>query len=432
MSNNEFIFNESKRYMPGGVNSPVRAYKGLDITPPIIQSGKGVIVKDEDGKEYIDFVLAWGPLILGHCNEKVVNAIKDTAEKAIAFGAPTALELEMSRFLCDNMPNMAMVRMVNSGTEATMSAIKVARGFTGKNKIVKFAGCYHGHFDGFLVEAGSGVLTEGIPGSLGVPEDSVKNTLIGRYNDKDQVKALFKEHGKDIAAVIVEPVAGNMGVIKAEDDFIKTLRKLCDRTGALLIFDEVMSGFRVSFKGAQSFYTVAPDLVTYAKIMGGGLPCGVYGGRRKVMETLSPLGGVYQAGTMSGNPIVMAAGLATLKQLYDHPEYYTHIERVGSKLEEGILKISEKYNFPLTINRVGGMMTIFFTDKPVRTFEDAKTSNIEVFNRYFKHMIRNGFNIPPSQFEALFLSTEHNITHVFKFIKAFEAFVKSEVEGNIE
>ena len=428
MSNNEFIFNESKRYMPGGVNSPVRSYKGMDITPPIIKSGKGAIIKDEDGKEYIDFVLAWGPLILGHCNEKVVNAIKDTAEKALAFGAPTALELEMSRFLAENMPNMPMVRMVNSGTEATMSAIKLARGFTGRNKIVKFAGCYHGHFDGFLVEAGSGVMTEGIPGSLGVPQDSIKNTIIARYNDKDQIKEIFKEQGKDSAAIIVEPVAGNMGVIKGEEDFIKTLRKVCDRNGALLIFDEVMSGFRVSFTGAQSLYSVAPDLITYAKIVGGGMPCGVYGGRRKVMECLSPLGGVYQAGTMSGNPIVMAAGLATIKQLYDHPDYYKHIERIGSKLEDGINKLSEKYNFPMTVNRVGGMMTLFFTDRKVKTLDDAKTSDIERFNRYFKHMINSGINVAPSQFEAMFLCTEHNITHVFKFLKALEEFIKHEIE----
>ena len=428
MSNNEFIFNESKRYMPGGVNSPVRSYKGMDITPPIIKSGKGAIIKDEDWKEYIDFVLAWGPLILGHCNEKVVNAIKDTAEKALAFGAPTALELEMSRFLAENMPNMPMVRMVNSGTEATMSAIKLARGFTGRNKIVKFAGCYHGHFDGFLVEAGSGVMTEGIPGSLGVPQDSIKNTIIARYNDKDQIKEIFKEQGKDIAAIIVEPVAGNMGVIKGEEDFIKTLRKVCDRNGALLIFDEVMSGFRVSFTGAQSLYSVAPDLITYAKIVGGGMPCGVYGGRRKVMECLSPLGGVYQAGTMSGNPIVMAAGLATIKQLYDHPDYYKHIERIGSKLEDGINKLSEKYNFPMTVNRVGGMMTLFFTDRKVKTLDDAKTSDIERFNRYFKHMINSGINVAPSQFEAMFLCTEHNITHVFKFLKALEEFIKHEIE----
>ncbi|MBE6049081.1 MAG: glutamate-1-semialdehyde-2,1-aminomutase [Clostridium sp.] len=424
---NEKIFNESKRYMPGGVNSPVRAYRGINMTPPIIKSGKGVKIVDEDGNEYIDFVLAWGPLLLGHCNEKVVNAIQDTAKEAIAFGAPTKLELEMSKFLCENMPSVEMVRMVNSGTEATMSAIKLARGYTKRDKVIKFAGCYHGHYDGFLVEAGSGVLTGNIPGSPGVPEDSIKNTLIGVYNDEKQVASLFKEYGDEIAAVIIEPVAGNMGVVKADDKFMKLLRTLCNKYGSLLIFDEVMSGFRVAFKGAQTLFDVVPDLVTYAKVMGGGLPCGAYGGKRKIMECLSPSGGVYQAGTMSGNPIVMAAGLAALNQLYDHPEYYNHIERIGGKLEEGLLKVSEKYNLPIQINRVGGMFTIFFTDEKVDCYEKVKKCDVDRFNRYFTHMIKNGINIAPSQFEAVFLSTEHNITHVYKFVKAFEEFAKEEM-----
>lgn len=424
---NEKIFNESKRYMPGGVNSPVRAYKGIKMTPPIIKSGKGVKIVDEDGNEYIDFVLAWGPLLLGHGNEKVVKAIQDTAKEAIAFGAPTKLELEMSKFLCKNMPSVEMVRMVNSGTEATMSAIKLARGYTKRDKVIKFAGCYHGHYDGFLVEAGSGVLTGNIPGSPGVPEDSIKNTLIGVYNDEKQVAGLFKEYGEEIAAVIIEPVAGNMGVVKADNKFMKLLRTLCNKYGSLLIFDEVMSGFRVAFKGAQTLFDVVPDLVTYAKIMGGGLPCGAYGGKRKIMECLSPAGGVYQAGTMSGNPVVMAAGLATLNQLYDHPEYYNHIERIGEKLEDGLLKVSEKYNLPIQVNRVGGMFTIFFTDEKVDSYEKVKKCDIDRFNRYFTHMIKSGINIAPSQYEAVFLSTEHNITHVYKFVKAFESFAKEEM-----
>lgn len=424
---NEKIFNESKRFMPGGVNSPVRAYKGMGINPPVIKSGKGAIIVDEDNKEYIDFVLAWGPLILGHCNDKVVEAIKDTSEKALAFGAPTNLELEMSKFICENMPAVEMVRMVNSGTEATMSAIKLARGYTKRDKIVKFAGCYHGHFDGFLVEAGSGVLTEGIPGSQGVPEDSVKNTLIGIYNDEKQVSNLFKKYGNEIAAVIIEPVAGNMGVVKAKNEFMQVLRTLCNRYGALLIFDEVMSGFRVSFKGAQSLFNVSPDLVTYAKIMGGGLPSGAYGGRREIMENLSPKGGVYQAGTMSGNPIVMAAGLSTLNQLHDHPEYYNHIDSVGRKLEDGLYKVSEKYNLPICINRVGGMMTLFFSSEKVDSYDKVKKCDIDRFKRYFTHMLNSGINLPPSQFESFFLSTAHNITHVYKFIKAFEEFAKKEM-----
>lgn len=426
---NDSIFNESKKYMPGGVNSPVRAYKDVDINPPVIKSGKGAIIVDEDGKEYIDYVLSWGPLILGHCNDKVVEAIQDTAKSAIAFGAPTELELKMSEFLCTTMPNVEMIRMVNSGTEATMSAIKLARGYTKRDKIIKFAGCYHGHFDGFLVEAGSGVLTEGIAGSQGIPQDSIKNTLIGVYNDEDQVRELFKEYGKEIAAVIIEPIAGNMGVIQADEQFLKKLRMYCDRFGALLIFDEVMSGFRASFLGAQGVTSVKPDLVTYAKIIGGGLPCGAYGGKKKIMEHLAPVGGVYQAGTMSGNPIVMAAGLATLNQLYDHPEYYNHIENIGKKLVDGLYKVSEKYNLPIVVHRVGGMFTVFFTDeKEVKTYEDVKKCNIERFNRYFKHMINNGINIPPSQYESLFLSTAHNITHVYKFVKAFEEFAKEEMK----
>ena len=423
---NEEIFAKSNEYMPGGVNSPVRAYRDMGINPPVMKCGKGVIIKDEDGKEYIDFVLAWGPMILGHCNDEVVTAIKEISESAIAFGAPTELELQMARFLCEEMDNVEMVRMVNSGTEATMSAIKLARGYTKKNKIIKFAGCYHGHFDGFLVEAGSGVLTEGIAGSLGIPQDSIKNTLIGVYNDAEQVRGLFEAYGDDIAAVIIEPVAGNMGVIKADNEFMETLRVLCDEYGALLVFDEVMSGFRVAFKGAQELFNVRPDLITYAKIMGGGLPAGVYGGRKEVMENLSPLGGVYQAGTMSGNPIVMSAGLATLNILKSHPEIYEKINHIGQMLQKGVENIASENNINVVVNRFGGMMTIFFTDKDaVRTYEDAKSCNLEMFKKYFLCMNKNGINIPQSQFEALFLSSEHNEEHVKKFLSAFKEFAEN-------
>ncbi|MCI9069644.1 glutamate-1-semialdehyde 2,1-aminomutase [Clostridium sp.] len=419
MSSKE-IFEESKKYMPGGVNSPVRAYRDMGIDPPVMKSAKGVIIKDEDGKEYIDFVLAWGPMLLGHCNEEVVKAIKEISESAIAFGAPTELELQMSRFLCEEMDNVEMVRFVNSGTEATMSAIKLARGYTGKNKIIKFAGCYHGHFDGFLVEAGSGVLTEGIAGCLGIPNDSIKNTLVGIYNDMEQVRGLFEAYGDDIAAVIIEPVAGNMGVVKAEDQFMETLRVLCDEYGSLLIFDEVMSGFRVAYKGAQSLFNVKPDLITYAKIIGGGLPCGVYGGRRDIMKKLSPLGGVYQAGTMSGNPVVMAAGISTLNILKENQEIYNHINKIGDKLQRGIEEIAREKGIKLTVNRVGGMMTVFFTDRnPVRSYDDAKSCDLEMFKKYFLHMLNSGFNIPQSQFESMFLSAVHTEEHIDKFLEAF-------------
>ena len=422
MSNKQ-IFDESKKYMPGGVNSPVRAYRDMGIDPPVMKSGKGVIIKDEDGKEYIDFVLAWGPMLLGHCNEEVVTAIKEISESAIAFGAPTELELQMSRFLCEEMDNVEMVRFVNSGTEATMSAIKLARGYKLKNKIIKFAGCYHGHFDGFLVEAGSGVLTEGIAGCLGIPNDSIKNTLVGVYNDMEQVRGLFEAYGDDIAAVIIEPVAGNMGVVKAEDQFMETLRVLCDEYGSLLIFDEVMSGFRVAYKGAQSLFNVKPDLITYAKIIGGGLPCGVYGGRRDIMEKLSPLGGVYQAGTMSGNPVVMAAGISTLNILKENQDIYDHINKIGEKLQKGIEEIAREKGIKLTVNRVGGMMTVFFTDRnPVRSYDDAKSCDLEMFKKYFLHMLNSGFNIPQSQFESMFLSAVHTEEHINKFLEAFRQF----------
>lgn len=423
MDRNKEIFEESKKYMPGGVNSPVRSFGSVGINPPVIKSGKGAMIKDENGNEYIDFVLAWGPMILGHCDEDVVEAIKKTSEESIAFGASTKLELDLAKLLCETLDNVDMIRMVNSGTEATMSAVKLARGYTKKDKIIKFAGCYHGHFDGFLIEAGSGVLTEGIPGCLGVPEESIKNTLIGIYNDEKQVKELFEKYGNDIAGIIIEPVAGNMGVVKCDPKFMRKLRELCDKYGALLIFDEVMCGFRVAYKGAQTLFDVKPDLVTYAKIMGGGLPCGAYGGRREIMENLSPLGGVYQAGTMSGNPIVMSAGLATVKKLYENPSYYDHIEKIGSKLEKGVLEIAKKKGIGLVVNRQGGMMTLFFTDlKEVKCYDDVKTCDGERFKRYFLHMLNKGFNIPPSQFEAMFLSVKHTEEHIDKFLEAFESF----------
>lgn len=424
---NETIFNESKKYMPGGVNSPVRTFNGMDINPPIIKKGKGVSIWDEEGNEYIDFVLAWGPMMLGHCHEKVVKAITEVSQNALAFGAPTELELQLSKIMCETLDYVDMVRMVNSGTEATMSAVKLARGYTGRSKIIKFAGCYHGHFDGFLVQAGSGVMTAGIPGSAGVPESSIANTLVAQYNSIESIEEIFKAHGKDIAGVIIEPIAGNMGVVPSTKEFLTRLRELCTEYGTLLILDEVMSGFRVAYKGAASLYGVEPDLVTYAKIMGGGLPCGAYGGKKEIMEFLSPLGPVYQAGTMSGNPVVMAAGVATLTELHSNPKYYEHLEEVGAYLENGVKELSSKYNSPVTINRVGGMMTLFFTErKEVVKFEDVKTCDENLFKRYFKHMLKAGFNLPPSQYESLFLSVEHKKEHMDKFLKAFEEFLISE------
>lgn len=420
------IFEESKKYMPGGVNSPVRAFRDVKVNPPVIKKGEGAYIFDEDGNKYIDFVGAWGPMLLGHNDEDIIKAIKETAENAIAFGAPTELELKLAKHMCNTLDNIDMIRMVNSGTEATMSAVKLARGYTGKNKIIKFAGCYHGHFEGFLVSAGSGVLTAGIPGSAGVPEESVKNTLIANYNDIESVKEIFNAYGNDIAAVIIEPVAGNMGVVPANKEFLLNLRTLCTEFGSLLIFDEVMSGFRVAYKGAQSIYGIKPDIVTYAKIMGGGLPCGAYGGKREIMEKLSPLGPVYQAGTMSGNPIVMAAGLAALTKLNSNPHFYDKLEKLGAKLENGVKEIASEKGISVVINRCGAMMTMFFTNlKQVNNYEDAKSCDTKLYAEFFEHMLKNGINLAPSQFEALFLSVKHTEEDINKFLKVFKSFKAS-------
>jgi glutamate-1-semialdehyde 2,1-aminomutase len=423
LMNNEQIFNESKLYMPGGVNSPVRAFKDVNLNPPIIKKGLGSKVWDEDNKEFIDFVGAWGPMILGHCDEDIVKAIQETCSQAIAFGAPTELELKLAKLMCSTLDNIDMIRMVNSGTEATMSAVKLARGVTGRNKIIKFAGCYHGHFEGFLVSAGSGVMTEGIPGSAGVPEESIKNTLIATYNDIDNVKEVFAHYGSDIAAVIMEVVAGNMGVVPADKDFLIGLETLCRENGTLLIADEVMSGFRVAYKGAQSLYNIKPDITTFAKIMGGGLPCGAYGGKREIMEKLSPAGPVYQAGTMSGNPVVMAAGYAALSKLNETPEIYEKLESLGAMLQEGLEKIIAEKSIPAIINRCGSMMTLFFTDKKqIKNYEDAKSCNTSLYAKYFAHMLEGGIYLPPSQFEAFFISAKHTEEDIERFIDLFSSF----------
>lgn len=420
---NTDIFKESEKYMPGGVNSPVRAFKDVDLTPPVIKCGEGAYLFDEDNNKYIDFVCAWGPMILGHCDKDVVAAIKNESEKAIAFGAPTELELELAKHVCSTVDNIEMLRMANSGTEATMSAVKLARGYTGRNKIIKFAGCYHGHYDGFLVSAGSGVLTGGIPGSAGIPVDNIKNTLIAEYNNVESVAKLFEAYGDDIAAVIVEPVAGNMGVIPGKKSFLQGIKDLCEKYKSLLIFDEVMSGFRVAYKGAQSLYGIKPDITTFAKIIGGGLPCGAFGGRKEIMEKLSPMGPVYQAGTMSGNPIVMAAGLATLKKLHNNPQYYIQLEKLGSKLEMGIRKLAKEKGIPVVVNRCGAMFTVFFTkDDMVEDYEAAKRCDTKMFAQFFKHMLNNGIYMAPSQFEAIFLNVKHTEQHIDKFLEAFGSF----------
>ncbi|WP_234124142.1 glutamate-1-semialdehyde 2,1-aminomutase [Clostridium hydrogenum] len=419
--NSEEIFEESKKYMPGGVNSPVRAYTALNINPPIIKRGEGSHLFDEDGKEYIDFVGAWGPMILGHNNKKVMEAVKAALEYGVGFGAPTEMELKLAKYICTTVDNVDMLRMVNSGTEATMSAVKLARGYTGRDKIIKFAGGYHGHFDGFLVEAGSGVMTENIPGSPGVPKGSIENTLIAQYNDIESVKELFKRYKAEIAAVIVEPVAGNMGVVPAKKEFLLGLRDICTENGTILIFDEVMSGFRVAYKGAQSLYGIKPDLTTFAKIMGGGFPCGAYGGRREIMEKLSPMGPVYQAGTMSGNPIVMAAGYASLKELHENISCYEYMDKLGQKLQNGIKEIAKEKGISLVVNRCVNMMTVFFTScSEVTSYSDAKKSDTNMFSKFAEHMIKDGVYVPPSQFEAMFLGTKHTEEDIDKFLEVMK------------
>ncbi|MGB9812721.1 MAG: glutamate-1-semialdehyde 2,1-aminomutase [Thermovenabulum sp.] len=417
MKNHE-IFNESKKYMPGGVNSPVRAFTGLNIVPPVLVKGKDAFVYDIEGKRYVDYVGAWGPMILGHCDEDVVKAIEDTANSSIAFGAVTELELRFAKLLCDTT-GIDMIRFVNSGTEATMSAVRLARGYTGRDKIVKFSGCYHGHYDGFLVLAGSGIMTQGIAGSAGVPEDHVKNTIIGEYNNVEQIRHIFEKFGEQIACVIVEPIAGNMGVVPAKREFLMEIRKLCDAYGSLLIFDEVITGFRVAYRGAREIYEIEPDLVTYGKIIGGGLPCGAYGGKREIMSILSPVGPVYQAGTMSGNPVIMAAGYTTVKKIYDNRDkFYTYLESLGQKLENGLKKAFLEKGIKVVINRVGSMFTIFFNDNDkVENYEQAKESNVNIYRHFAEQMILKGNYISPSQFEALFLSIKHTDYEVEKFIE---------------
>lgn len=399
-------FEKAKGLMPGGVNSPVRAFKSVDLSPVYMTEGKGSKIYDIDGNRYIDYVLSWGPLILGHANEQVISQIKETAEKGTSFGAPHVLETALAELVIERVPSIEVVRMVNSGTEATMSALRLARGYTGRDKILKFEGCYHGHGDSLLIKAGSGVATLGLPDSPGVPQAVAENTITVPYNDIESVRVAFEHYGHEIAGVIVEPVAGNMGVVPPQEGFLQGLRDITLQYGSLLIFDEVMTGFRVDYNCAQGYFGVTPDLTCLGKVIGGGLPVGAYGGRREIMEKVAPSGPIYQAGTLSGNPLAMAAGLATLSQLTKE-DYYT-FKMKADRLAAGYKAISEKYHIPLTVNQAGSMIGIFFTDGPVINYETAKQANLEHFKQYFKHMLLQGISLPPSQFEGLFLSTAHS------------------------
>ena len=403
--------------MPGGVNSPVRAFGAVGGEPPFIARAKGSRVWDADGRESIDYVCSWGPLILGHAPEEVVSAVRAAAEKGTSFGAPTAAEVELAEVVIRAFPSIEMVRLVNSGTEAAMSAIRLARGFTGRDKVVKFDGGYHGHADGLLVKAGSGAATLAIPGSHGVPASYAAETLVARYNDLDSVSRLIEAHGDDTACIIVEPVAGNMGVVPPAEGFLEGLQGLCAGRGILLIFDEVITGFRVAFGGMQQLTGIRADLTILGKIIGGGLPIGAYGGGREIMKHLAPLGPVYQAGTLSGNPVATAAGLATLRALQGSG-LHESLEEKGAMLERGLLEAASAVGVPVQTNRVGSMMTLFFNDGPVADYESAKRSDTERYARYFRAMLASGISLPPSQFEAFFLSAAHTEEDLSRTLEA--------------
>lgn len=409
-------YQEAVQYMPGGVNSPVRASKSVGMDPIFMERGKGSKIFDIDGNEYIDYVLSYGPLILGHADENVVNRLKKVAEQGTSFGAPTELENEVAKLVIDRVPSIEMVRMVNSGTEATMSALRLARGYTGKNKILKFEGNYHGHGDSLLIKAGSGVATLGLPDSPGVPEGVAKNTITVPYNDIESLRFAFEEYGDDIAGVIIEPVSGNMGVVPPGDNFLQELRLITEKHGSLLIFDEVMTGFRVDYNCAQGFYGITPDITCLGKVIGGGLPVGAYGGKKEIMEKIAPTGPIYQAGTLSGNPLAMAAGYETLSALT--PESYDEINKKVDRLVEGMTEAALEHNIPLTVNRAGSMVAFFFTNDGVYNYETAKKSDTDLFAKYYRAMIEEGIYLPPSQFEGLFLSTKHTDEDIEATIQA--------------
>lgn len=419
MNRSEELFEKSKQLMPGGVNSPVRAFQAVHRNPIFIDHAKGSKIVDVDGNEYVDYVCSWGPAILGHADDRVIAAVKTACERGLTFGAPTENEFILADSIRQMMPSMQMIRLVNSGTEAVMSAIRVARGFTGKDKIIKFRGCYHGHSDGLLVKAGSGALTQSAPDSLGIPKDFTKNTLIAEYNDSDSVEELFLAYGEDIAAIIVEPVAANMGVIPPKEHFLQDLRAIADRYGAILIFDEVITGFRLAPGGAQQYYGVEPDLTTLGKIVGGGMPMAAYGGKKEIMQMVAPTGGVYQAGTLSGNPIATTAGIETLKILKENPDIYETIERSTKQIADAV---TSAFGDRVCVNRVGSLMSVFFTNQPVVDYASATTSDAETYADYFQYMLGQGIYLAPSQFEAMFISYAHSKEDLKKTCDAIAGF----------
>lgn len=411
------LFAEAQKYLPGGVDSPVRAYKAVGGEPPFILRGQGSRIYDADGNEFIDYVCSWGPLILGHANPALVKALRDTAGKGTSFGAPTALEVTLAKMISAALPSMEMLRFVNSGTEATMTALRLARAYTKRDKIIKFAGGYHGHSDGLLVKAGSGLATLSLPDSPGVPESYARNTLVAPYNDAVAVEQLFKNNAGEIAAVIIEPVAANMGVVPPQPGFLEALRRITSANGALLIFDEVISGFRLAYGGAQTVFGVTPDLTCLGKIIGGGLPVGAYGGKREIMQMIAPSGPVYQAGTLSGNPLAMTAGIETLKAL-SQPGVYQQLEKLTARLEEGILEAAHSLKVSLSVVRVGSLLTVFFMDKKPTDWDSASKADTQRFGRFFRELLNQGIYWPPSQFEAAFISLAHSEPDIEKTIEA--------------
>ncbi|MCI7061006.1 MAG: glutamate-1-semialdehyde 2,1-aminomutase [Lachnospiraceae bacterium] len=418
MNQSETLFKEAVRYIPGGVNSPVRAFGSIGTTPRFITKADKAYMWDEDGQRYIDYIGSWGPMILGHNHPDVRQAVIDACDKGLSFGAATKAEVVMAKLICDIVPSIDMVRMVNSGTEAVMSAIRAARGYTKRDKIIKFTGCYHGHSDGLLVKAGSGVMTAGVPDSSGVPSSVTSDTLTAEYNNPESVRLLFDKFGEEIAAVIVEPVAANMGVVLPQENFLQELRDICDRYGSILIFDEVITGFRLSLQGAQGYFGITPDLTTFGKIIGAGMPVGAYGGRRDIMELISPVGNVYQAGTLSGNPVAMAAGITQLTLLKEHPEFYTELNKKSDDFFNSIIKILRQKNLPWQVNHIGSIGSLFFTEKPVTDYSSAKSSDVKAYARYCNKMISRGIYIAPAQFEAMFLSLAHTSQDIAQTLDA--------------
>lgn len=418
------LFAEAQDFIPGGVNSPVRAFKSVGGDPIFIKRAKGAYIYDEDDNAYVELINSWGPMLLGHAHEVVIEAVAQALRNSFSFGTPTEMEIEMAKLVVDAVPSVEKVRMVNSGTEATMSAIRLARGFTGRDKVIKFAGCYHGHGDSFLIAAGSGALTFGQPNSPGVTKGTAQDTLLAEFNDLDQVKELVAANADQVAAIIIEPITGNMGVIRPHEGFLEGLRTLCDEAGIVLIFDEVMTGFRLTYHSAQHLLGVTPDLTCLGKIIGGGMPVGAYGGKREIMEYVSPAGPVYQAGTLSGNPIAMASGVATLTYLRDHPEVYTQAETATASMAEGMERLLNQKGIPHTLPQVGSMFTLYFNGEPVHDLAGAKACDMERFATFFRAMLKHGVYLPPSQYEAMFVSAATGETEVAKVLAATELSLK--------